>query len=35
MPYHGTEILKPKTLKSIFYDAGLTVSELIELLGHS
>ena len=32
VPYHGTEILKPKTLKSILHDAGLTVAELIDLL---
>lgn len=32
VPYHGTEILKPKTLKSILKEAELTVEELISLL---
>ena len=35
VPYHGTAILKPKTLKSILNDAGLTVEEFIELLKNS
>ncbi|TYQ26564.1 type II toxin-antitoxin system HicA family toxin [Pseudanabaena sp. UWO310] len=30
--YHGSTILKPKTLKSILNDANLTVEEFIELL---
>lgn len=32
VPVHGTRILKPKTLKSILKQAGLTVEEFIELL---
>jgi predicted RNA binding protein YcfA (HicA-like mRNA interferase family) len=30
--YHGSTILKPKTLKSILNDANLTVEEFIDLL---
>lgn len=32
VPVHGQSILKPKTLKSILNQAGLTVEELIDLL---
>ena len=32
IPYHGTEILKIKTLKNILNDANLTVEEFIKLL---
>jgi len=32
VPYHGTTILKLKTLKSILNDANLTGEEFIELL---
>lgn len=32
VPVHGSRILKPKTLKSILEQAGLTVEELRELL---
>jgi predicted RNA binding protein YcfA (HicA-like mRNA interferase family) len=32
VPYHGSTILKPKTLKSILNDAELTVDEFIEHL---
>lgn len=32
IPYHGTEILKIKTLKNILNDANLTVEEFINLL---
>lgn len=32
IPVHGTKILKPKTLKSILEQAGLTFEELIALL---
>jgi len=32
VPVHGKKILKPKTLKSILEQAGLTVEELINLL---
>jgi predicted RNA binding protein YcfA (HicA-like mRNA interferase family) len=30
--YHGSAILKPKTLKSILNDANLTVEEFVDLL---
>ena len=30
--YHGSTILKPKTLKSILNDANLTVEEFVDLL---
>lgn len=30
--YHGSTILKPKTLKSILNDTNLTVEEFIDLL---
>ncbi len=32
IPYHGTEILKIKTLKNILNDANLTVEEFTKLL---
>ncbi|MGQ9557724.1 MAG: type II toxin-antitoxin system HicA family toxin [Desulfurispora sp.] len=32
IPVHGQRILKPKTLKSILNQAGLTAEELIDLL---
>ncbi len=32
IPVHSATILKPKTLRSILDQAGLTVEELIELL---
>lgn len=32
VPVHTNKVLKPKTLKSILVQAGLTVEELIELL---
>jgi predicted RNA binding protein YcfA (HicA-like mRNA interferase family) len=32
IPYHGTEILKVKTLKSILNDANLKVDEFTNLL---
>lgn len=32
IPYHGTEILKIKTLKNILNDANLTVEEFVDLL---
>lgn len=32
VPVHGNKTLKPKTLKSILDQAGLTVDELLELL---
>ena len=32
VPVHTNKILKPKTLKSILNQAGLTVDQLIELL---
>jgi predicted RNA binding protein YcfA (HicA-like mRNA interferase family) len=32
VPYHGSTILKLKTLKSILDDANLTVEEFIDLL---
>ena len=32
IPVHGKKLLKPKTLKSILQQAGLTVQELINLL---
>jgi predicted RNA binding protein YcfA (HicA-like mRNA interferase family) len=35
VPYHGTTILKLKTLKSILNDAGLTIEEFVELLKSS
>lgn len=35
VPYHGTTILKLKTLKSILNDASLTVEEFIEPLRNS
>jgi predicted RNA binding protein YcfA (HicA-like mRNA interferase family) len=32
VPYHAAVIIKPKTLKAILLYAGLTVTQLIELL---
>lgn len=32
VPYHGSETLHPKVLKSILRDANLTIEELEELL---
>jgi len=32
IPVHGKKILKPKTLKSILEQAGLTIEQLIDLL---
>ncbi|NLX91294.1 MAG: addiction module toxin, HicA family [Firmicutes bacterium] len=32
VPIHGNKTLKPKTLKNILDQAGLTVEELLELL---
>lgn len=32
IPYHGTEILKIKTLKNILNDANLTIEEFVNLL---
>ncbi len=32
IPYHGTEILKIKTLKNILNDANLTVEQFVDLL---
>ncbi len=32
IPYHGTEILKIKTLKNILNDANLTVEEFTDFL---
>jgi len=32
VPVHGKKTLKPKTLKSILEQAGLTIEELIDLL---
>lgn len=32
VPVHTNKILKPKTLKSILFQANLTVEQLIELL---
>jgi len=35
VPYHAGKILKAKTLKSIFRDAGWTVAEFVRLLQES
>ena len=32
VPFHAGEVLRPKTLKSILSDAGITVEELRKLL---
>ncbi|AGL02976.1 type II toxin-antitoxin system HicA family toxin [Desulfoscipio gibsoniae] len=32
VPVHGNKTLKPKTLKSILNQAGLTIEELLEML---
>ncbi|MDD2443960.1 MAG: type II toxin-antitoxin system HicA family toxin [Desulfotomaculaceae bacterium] len=32
VPVHGKKILKPKTLKSILEQAGITIEQLINLL---
>lgn len=33
VPFHAGQILHPKTLQSILREAGLSVEELIDLLG--
>ncbi len=32
IPYHAGEIIKPKTLKAILKDAGLSIDDLVNLL---